>query len=48
MTPAERAAIGLTEDNWAMKMWDGIDLTKVKPPTPGYAERKRRGGGEPV
>lgn len=43
MTPEERAAIGLTEENWATKMWDGLDLTKIKPPTPGYAERRRRG-----
>ena len=40
MTPAERAAIGLTEDNWAEKMFEGLDLTSVKMPTPGYAERK--------
>jgi hypothetical protein len=45
MTPEERAAIGLTEDDWATKMWDGLDLAKIKPPTPGYAER-RRGKGE--
>jgi hypothetical protein len=50
MTPAERAAIGLTEDNWAEKMWDGLDLAGIKFPTPGYAERQGRradeGGGE--
>lgn len=40
MTPAERAAIGLTEDNWAEKMFDGLDLASIKMPTPGYAERK--------
>jgi hypothetical protein len=40
MTPAERAALGLTEDNWAEKMFDGLDLASVKMPTPGYAERK--------
>ncbi len=43
MTPAERAALGLTEDNWAEKMFDGLDLAKIKMPTPGYARRK---GGE--
>jgi hypothetical protein len=26
-------------------MWDGLDLAKIKPPTPGYADR-RRGKGE--
>jgi hypothetical protein len=40
MTPAERAAIGLTEDNWAEKMFEGLDTTSIKMPTPGYAERK--------
>jgi hypothetical protein len=45
MTPAERAAIGLTEDNWAEKMWDGLDLTSIKFPTPGYADR-HGGAGE--
>jgi hypothetical protein len=40
MTPAERAAIGLTEDNWAEKMFEGLDITTIKMPTPGYAERK--------
>ena len=44
MTPAERAAIGLTEDNWAEKMWDGLDLASIKFPTPGYAERKLQEG----
>ena len=44
MTPAERAAIGLTEENWAEKMWDGLDLASIKFPTPGYAERQ--GGDE--
>jgi hypothetical protein len=39
MTPAERAAIGLTEDNWAEKMWEGLDLTSIKLPTPGFADR---------
>lgn len=38
------AAIGLTEDNWADKMWEGLDLASIKFPTPGYAERQR--GGE--
>ncbi len=42
MTPAERAAIGLNEDNWAEKMFDGLDLSSIKMPTPGYAERQRR------
>lgn len=42
MTPAERAAIGLSEDNWAEKMWEGLDLAKIKPPMPGYAERQGR------
>lgn len=46
MTPAERAAIGLTEENWAMKMFDGLDISRISPPTPGYAERRRSGGGE--
>ena len=46
MTAEERAAIGLTEDNWAQKMFDGIDLGKIKPPTPGYADRARERGGE--
>ena len=41
MTAAERAAIGLTEDNWAEKMFEGIDLSKIRPPTPGYADRHR-------
>jgi hypothetical protein len=41
MTPEERAAIGLTEDNWAEKMFEGLDLSKIKPPTPGYADRRR-------
>ena len=45
MTPEERAAIGLTEDNWAMKMWEGLDLSKIKPPLPGYADRRRGTGG---
>jgi len=40
MSPAERAAIGLTEDNWAEKMFEGLDLTSIKMPMPGYAERK--------
>ena len=44
MTPAERAAIGLTEDNWAEKMWDGLDLAAITFPTPGYAERKSQEG----
>jgi hypothetical protein len=42
MTPAERAAIGLTEDNWAEKMWEGLDLTSIKFPTPGFAERQAK------
>jgi hypothetical protein len=46
MTPAERAAIGLTEDDWAEKMWDGLDLASIKLPTPGYAERKAGGQQE--
>ena len=45
MTPEERVAIGLTEENWVEKMWDGFDLSKIKPPLPGYADR-RRGAGE--
>ena len=44
MTPAERAAIGLTEDNWAEKMWDGLDIASIMFPTPGYAERKSQEG----
>lgn len=45
MTPTERAAIGLTEDNWAEKMWDGLEVAGIKFPTPGYAQR-RSGGDE--
>lgn len=44
MTPEERAAIGLTEDNWTEKMWEGLDLSRIKPPTPGYADRRRSKG----
>jgi hypothetical protein len=42
MTPAERAAIGLTEDDWAEKMWEGLDLTSFKFPTPGVAGRQAK------
>jgi hypothetical protein len=45
MTPDERAEIGLTEDNWADKMWEGFDLAGIKFPTPGYADRHGGGGG---
>ncbi len=41
MTPAERAAIGLTEENWPEKMWEGLDLNSIKLPMPGYADRQR-------
>jgi SMI1/KNR4 family protein SUKH-1 len=44
MTPEERAGIGLTEDDWAEKMWDGLDLSKIRTPTPGYADRRRSKG----
>jgi hypothetical protein len=46
MTPEERAAIGLTEENWTTKMWDGFDLSKIKPPMPGYADRHRDREGD--
>jgi len=44
MTPAERAAIGLTENDWSEKMWEGFDLTSIKFPTPGFANRQGGGG----
>jgi len=40
MTPEERAAIGLPEKGWEANVWDGLDLNKIKHPTPGYAERR--------
>jgi hypothetical protein len=47
MTPEERAAIGLPETGWEDKVWEGLDLSKIKHPTPGYAERRKpRGDGE--
>ena len=46
MTPSERAAIGLSEDDWAEKMWDGLDLAGIKFPTPGYAKRRQGGEGK--
>jgi hypothetical protein len=42
MSPAERVAIGLTEDNWADKMWEGLDLASIKLPMPGFAERQAK------
>ena len=39
MTDAERAAIGLSGDDWALKMWEGLDRASIKFPTPGFAER---------
>jgi hypothetical protein len=41
MTPEERAAMGLPEKGWEEKVWDGLDLGRIKHPTPGYAERRR-------
>jgi hypothetical protein len=41
MTPEERAAIGLPAKGWEAKVWDGLDLSKIKHPMPGYAERRR-------
>jgi hypothetical protein len=41
MTPEERAAIGLPEKGWEAKVWDGLDIGKIKHPMPGYAERRR-------
>jgi len=41
MTPEERAAIGLPEKGWESKVWEGLDLSKIKHPMPGYAERRR-------
>jgi len=41
MTPEERAAIGLPEKGWESKVFEGLDLSKIKPPMPGYAERRR-------
>ena len=46
MTPAERAVIGLTEDNWAEKMFEGLDLSSIKMPTPGFAERQAKKDSE--
>ena len=46
MTPEERAAIGLPEKDGESKVWDGLDLSKVKHPTPGYAERRKAARGE--
>lgn len=43
MTPEERAAIGLPEKDWESKVFEGLDLSKIKHPTPGYAERRKRG-----
>lgn len=42
MTAAERAAIGLPAEGWEDKVWEGLDLTKIKPPMPGFAEREAR------
>lgn len=44
MTSAERAAIGLTEDNWALKMWEALDLASIRFPTPGFADRNTKNG----
>jgi hypothetical protein len=40
-TPAERAAMGLPEQGWELKVWDGFDRTAIKFPTPGHADRNR-------
>lgn len=40
-TPEERAAMGLPEKGWEAKVFEGLDLSKVKHPMPGYAERRR-------
>ena len=46
MTPEERAAIGLPEKGWESKVFEGLDASKIGHPTPGYAERRKKGGGE--
>jgi hypothetical protein len=40
-SPEERAAMGLPEKGWEEKVWEGLDLGKIKQPMPGYAQRRR-------
>ena len=45
MTPEERRELGLADDGWEQHIWDGFDLTSIRLPRPGHADRKRNGEG---